>query len=184
MTYAIISLGGKQYRVREGERLLVDRLPEEEGATITPPVLLLAGEGEPALAPGEGAVTATVVRRVKGPKIRIGKYRRRTGYRRHTGFRAALTEIRIDAIAAGRRRAAAKGTASAKAPGGAREAAPAAGALPAGYEELTVAELKKAAASWSADELAAALAYEREHGARKGALATLEAEIARKEGET
>ena len=52
MSYAIISVGGKQYRVREGERLLVDRLPLEDGATFTPSVLLTGGDGEAKLAPG------------------------------------------------------------------------------------------------------------------------------------
>ena len=47
MSYAIISLGGKQYRVREGERLLVDRLPTEDGETFTPEVLLVGGDGAP-----------------------------------------------------------------------------------------------------------------------------------------
>ena len=46
MSYAIISLGGKQYRVREGERLLVDRLPTEDGKTFTPDVLLVGGDGK------------------------------------------------------------------------------------------------------------------------------------------
>ena len=45
-TYAIISLGGKQYRVREGERLLVDRLQADEGKTFHPDVLFLGGDGE------------------------------------------------------------------------------------------------------------------------------------------
>jgi large subunit ribosomal protein L21 len=87
MSYAIISVGGKQYRVREGERLLVDRLPLEDGATFTPSVLLTGGDGEAKLAPGV-VVTAKVVRQAKGPKLTIGKYKKRTGYKRHTGFRA------------------------------------------------------------------------------------------------
>ena len=45
MSYAIISLGGKQYRVSEGQRLLVDRLPTEDGKTFTPDVLLVGGNG-------------------------------------------------------------------------------------------------------------------------------------------
>ena len=51
MSYAIISVGGKQYRVSAGERLLVDRLALEDGATFTPPVLLVGGDGEPQIAP-------------------------------------------------------------------------------------------------------------------------------------
>ena len=51
MTYAIISVGGKQYRVREGEKLLVDRLAHGEGTTFTPAVLLVGGDGETQLSP-------------------------------------------------------------------------------------------------------------------------------------
>ena len=109
MTYAIIKVAGKQYRVREGERLLVDRLREDEGATFSPTVLLIGGDGAPQLEPGDGVVTATVLGETKGPKIRIGKYKKRTGYRRHTGFRASLTRIQIDSIGGGKpARAAAK----------------------------------------------------------------------------
>ena len=55
MSYAIITVGGKQYRVREGERLLVDRLAVEDGKTFTPNVLLVGGDGEPQLrSPGRG----------------------------------------------------------------------------------------------------------------------------------
>jgi large subunit ribosomal protein L21 len=100
MSYAIISVGGKQYRVREGQRLLVDRLALEDGATFAPSVLLVGGDGAPVLSPPEGAVTARVVDQQRGPKIRIGKYRQRTGFRRHTGFRSALTQIEIQSIAA------------------------------------------------------------------------------------
>ena len=90
--YAIISLGGKQYRVQEGDRLLVDRLPNGEGKTFHPDVLFTGGGGKPNLSP-RVQVTAKVVGSPLGEKIRIGKYKKRTGYRRHTGFRAKLTEI-------------------------------------------------------------------------------------------
>jgi large subunit ribosomal protein L21 len=95
--YAIISLGGKQYRVSEGERLLVDRLPTAEGKTFHPEVLLTGGDGKPNLSP-RVQVTAKVVGSALGEKIRVGKYRRRTGYKRHTGHRAKLTEIEIQSI--------------------------------------------------------------------------------------
>ena len=98
MSYAIISLGGKQYRVREGERLLVDRLPHAEGKTFHPDVLLLGGDGKTDLAPKGVQVTARVVAQPLGEKIRIGKYRPKTGYRRHTGFRAKLSQIEIESI--------------------------------------------------------------------------------------
>lgn len=106
MSYAIISLGGKQYRVREGERLLVDRLPTEDGKTFTPDVLLVGGDGDTVLSPKDVTVTVKVVGQQRGPKIRIGKYKKRTGYKRHTGFRAALTQIEIESIGAKQTRAA------------------------------------------------------------------------------
>ena len=98
--YAIISVGGKQYRVHEGQRLLVDRLGTPEGTTFTPNVLLLGGNGKPDLRPEAGLVTARVVGHVRGDKIRIGKYRPKSGYRRHTGFRASLSQIEIESIGA------------------------------------------------------------------------------------
>jgi large subunit ribosomal protein L21 len=97
--YAIISLGGKQYRVREGDRLLVDRLPTGEGKTFHPDVLFTGGNGKPNLSP-RIQVTAKVVGSPLGKKIRIGKYKPKKGYRRHTGFRAKLSEIEIQSIGA------------------------------------------------------------------------------------
>jgi large subunit ribosomal protein L21 len=98
MTYAIISIGGKQHRVREGERLLVERLSADEGATLHPDVLVLGGDGSTELAPKGSEVTARVVEHVLGDKIRIGKYRPKSGYRRHSGHRSRLTAIRIESI--------------------------------------------------------------------------------------
>jgi large subunit ribosomal protein L21 len=98
MAYAIISLQGKQHRVSEGERLLVDRLPVEEGATFTPKVLLVGGDGDTNLDGAGVEVVARVVKHDLGPKIRIGKYRRRTGYRRHNGHRSRITQIEIQSI--------------------------------------------------------------------------------------
>jgi large subunit ribosomal protein L21 len=109
MSYAIISLGGKQYRVREGEKLLVDRVATDEGKTFHPDVLFVGGDGKADFKP-RIQVTAKVVGHVKGEKIRIGKYRRRTGYRRHTGYRSSLSQIEITAIGAKRATAAKKTT--------------------------------------------------------------------------
>jgi large subunit ribosomal protein L21 len=96
--YAIISIGGSQYRVSEGERLLVDRVPHDEKKTFHPTILFLGGDGKADLGPKNAQVTARVVEHVRGPKIRVGKYRQRTGYRRHTGHRSELTEIEIESI--------------------------------------------------------------------------------------
>jgi large subunit ribosomal protein L21 len=176
MDYAIIKLGNKQHRVRDGETLVVDRVTTEEGETFEPVVLL-----------GDTKVTATVVAHERGPKIIIGKYKRRTGYKRHTGFRAASSRLEIT-LGAGTKRAAAKKKEKpaeveqieAAAPTETVEEAPAAvepadaSGAPSGYEAMTVAQIHAAAKDWSHDELEAALAYEQEHGQRKGAVAALE----------
>jgi large subunit ribosomal protein L21 len=126
-TYAVISVGGKQYRVREGERLLVDRLPVDEGKTFHPDLLLLGGDGEAKF--GDSAlkgtqVTARVAAHVLGEKVIVGKHRRRTGYRRRNGHRSRLTQIEIQAIGkkAARASAAAK-PAAAKRPAAKKPAA-------------------------------------------------------------
>jgi large subunit ribosomal protein L21 len=187
VTYAIIKVAGKQYRVREGERLLVDRLHVEDGATFSPTVLLVGGDGDAVLDPSE-SVTARVLGGVKGPKVRIGKYKKRTGYRRHTGFRASLTQIEIESIGAGTGRAgkqaAAAKPAARKEPTTTKAEKPETDrpkGMPSGYEDLTVAQIKDAVSDWNAPMLAAALEYEQAHGQRKGALAALEAAIAAKE---
>ena len=113
--YAIISLGGKQYRVREGEKLLVDRVKTGEGKTFHPDILFVGGEGKADLKP-RLQVTAKVLGHVKGEKIRIGKYRRRTGFRRHTGYRSSLSQIEITAIGAKRSSSAEKKEPAAKKP--------------------------------------------------------------------
>jgi large subunit ribosomal protein L21 len=177
-SYAIISLGGKQYRVHEGERLLVDRLRVDEGATVEPRVLLVGGNGAPDLAPST-TVTARIVGHELGDKIRIGKYRRRTGYKRHAGHRSKLTRIEIESIGAAKRsKAATKPKAEEK---------PKAEAKPAAKTEetaagpdvaaMTIARINEAAAGWSREEVETALEHERSGKARKGALAALEAAL-------
>jgi large subunit ribosomal protein L21 len=200
MDYAIIRLGGKQYRVREGEYLVVDRLKTEEGKSFSPDVLL-----------GDGSmnVTATVLSHERGPKIRIGKYRKRTGYKRHNGFRAATSRVEISLggvnAAAAQKKAAAKKTEAAAAAAeeavATEQAAPAVTAappvaeapvaepaaddhvkgMPAGYEEMTVAQVSDGAKTWNRPMLEAALAYEQDHAARKGAIAAVESALKAKE---
>src|SRR5437763_17138647 len=151
MSYAIISLGGKQYRVQEGERLLVDRLPTEEGKTFHPEVLMLGGDGAFELAP-KTQVTARVVGSALGEKIRIGKYRPKSGYRRHTGFRAKLSQIEIESIGGAKRAEPSK-------PKETKQDAtpPAPKGLPKDYDEMTVAQVADAAPGWRRPQLEAAL---------------------------
>jgi large subunit ribosomal protein L21 len=200
LTYAIIKVAGKQYRVREGEKLLVDRLAEKDGATFSPTVLLVGGSGNetPALDPGI-TVTAKVLGEVKGPKIRIGKYKKRTGYRRHTGFRASLTQIEIEQIGTTKRRAKMRAEAAAETKKAAppADAAPATesklqkrapqpqkASMPSGYEDMTVAQIKEASSDWNRPMLEAALEYEQGHANRKGAIAVIESALAHKEGDS
>ena len=191
MSYAIITVGGKQYRVQEGERLLVDRLKTDEGTTFTPRVLLVGGDGKTDLSPST-TVTARVVSHELGEKIRIGKFKRRTGYKKHTGFRSSLTQIEIESIGAGSRKAAPKAKeepkpvaeepVAAEEPAAAEAEAPARTAHPPkGYEELTVAQIAEAAPGWRRPNLEAALEYEQANANRKGAIAALESALAEKE---
>jgi large subunit ribosomal protein L21 len=183
-TYAIISVGGKQYRVREGETLLVDRLKHGEGNTFQPTVLLVGGNGGTDLSPS-ASVTARVVADVKGEKIRIGKYRAKKGYKKHTGFRASLSRIEIESIGGAKKAAPKKETAAPKAEKPAETAAAPAEdrvkGMPSGYEELTIAQIKAQVGDWNRPMVEAALAYEQAHGARKGAIAALESALAEKE---
>ena len=182
MDYAIIRLGGKQYRVREGETLVVDRLRTDEGKSFSPDVLL-----------GDSGVTVTakVIAHERGPKILIGKYRKRTGYKRHTGFRAATSRVEISL--GGAKKATARKTETApkaEAASPAQAAAPTAAApaedhvkgMPSGYEDMTVAQVSEGAkTTWNRPMLEAALEYEQAHAARKGAIAALESALKAKE---
>lgn len=146
MSYAIISLGGKQHRVRQGERLLVDRVPYAEGKTFHPAILFAGGDGQAELVPKGIEVTARVVRHTLGEKIRIGKYRPKTGYRRHNGFRSRLSEIQIEAI----RQKGAKAAAKPKAEAAGEEAPKAAARTKAAAQPATATV--KPAATKSKDE--------------------------------
>lgn len=171
MDYAIIRLGGKQYRVREGETLVVDRVKADEGKTFNPDVLL-----------GDAKVTAKVVAHERGPKIRIGKYKKRTGYKRHTGFRAATSRIEISLGGSAAKKSA---PAPKKAAEPKQAEAPAAEdhvkGMPHGYEEMTVAQVSEGAKTWNRPMLEAALEYEQAHAARKGAISALESALKAKE---
>jgi large subunit ribosomal protein L21 len=100
--YAVIKTGGKQYKVRVGETIDVEKLAAEEGAQVRlDQVLLAANDG--AIAYGhpviEGAaVTARVARQYKGPKLIVFRYKSKSRYRRRTGHRRQLTQLTIQTI--------------------------------------------------------------------------------------
>jgi large subunit ribosomal protein L21 len=136
MSYAVISIGNKQYRVREGQRLLVDRLPHAEGKTFQPDLVMLGGDGDPKLGPDlKGQqVTVKVAEHVRGEKVIVGKHRRRTGYKRRNGFRASLTRIEVQSIGSTRARSTTAKKEAAAEPAAAKPAAakkPAAARKPA-----------------------------------------------------
>jgi large subunit ribosomal protein L21 len=101
MAYAVIKTGGKQYRVEEGTTLLVERLTDDEGATIALEPLLYA-DGDQSLFGaddlGKIKVEATVVGHERGPKIRVFKFKPKRGYKRTTGHRQELTRIQVTGI--------------------------------------------------------------------------------------
>jgi large subunit ribosomal protein L21 len=100
--YAIIKTGGKQYKVSEGNEIIIEKLEVEENSTVTFEEVLGIFDGEnvkvgtPVV---EGAkVTGTVVKNGKGPKIRIFKYKHKTNYRRRAGHRQPFTKVKIEKI--------------------------------------------------------------------------------------
>src|SRR3954453_3442264 len=104
MSYAVIKTGGKQYSVPEGQTLLIERLPDDVGATVQLQPLLLAGDGDPVFE-GEGLASALVEAEIgaheRGPKLRVFKFKPKRGYKRRTGHRQELTRIRIPSIGKG-----------------------------------------------------------------------------------
>jgi large subunit ribosomal protein L21 len=99
--YAIVKTGGKQYRVESGQRLLIERVAAEEGADVAlEPVFYRSQEAifEPEALKGV-KVTARVLGHVRGPKLRVFKFKPKRGYKRRTGHRQELTRIEVTQIA-------------------------------------------------------------------------------------
>jgi large subunit ribosomal protein L21 len=106
--YAVVTTGGKQYRVEAGSELIVERLAAEPGASVTFDRVLLVGDGD-AVTVGtptvDGAsVSGTVIGEQLGPKLVIFKFKQKVKYRRTNGHRQHMTRVRIDEISAGGKR--------------------------------------------------------------------------------
>lgn len=101
MVYAIVRTGGNQQKVSVGDVIDVDRVDGEVGATITLPALLLV-DGETvtsdSAALADVTVNAEVLGATKGPKIRILRYKNKTGYRRRQGHRQKYTQVKVTGI--------------------------------------------------------------------------------------
>ena len=111
MSYAVVRVGGKQYRVEKGDSLVVDRLSADEGDKLDLEPLLYADGDKSVLEPGELGkvkVQATVTGHERGKKVHGLKFKPKRGYKRRYGHRQDLTRIEIADIKVGARRAAAK----------------------------------------------------------------------------
>lgn len=102
--YAIVRSGGKQYRVREGDEIVVDRLAGEPGADVQLDVLLVDRDGAVSIGaptvPG-ASVAARVAEHVRAKKVIAFKYKNKTRRRQQRGHRQQLTKITITSISAG-----------------------------------------------------------------------------------
>jgi large subunit ribosomal protein L21 len=117
--YAIVESGGQQFRVEKGTRLVVDRLPEDEGAKVLLRAVAFLGDKK-LVAQGADLekvkVEATVAEHLRGPKVRIFKHRPKKGYRRRAGHRQEQTRLEVTAVSMLTRKPAAKKPAAKKAP--------------------------------------------------------------------
>jgi large subunit ribosomal protein L21 len=96
-TYAVIESGGKQYKVEEGTTLLVDRLDAKEGDKVNLRPVLFRGDDVVAAAKdlAKVKVEAKVTEHLRGPKIKVFKYKAKKGYRRRAGHRSELTKLEV-----------------------------------------------------------------------------------------
>jgi large subunit ribosomal protein L21 len=102
--YAVIKVGGKQYRVEQGQTLLVDRQPVDAGGSFTPEVLMTGGDAvETDRSKLTGAVSVKVVEHVRGKKIKVFKFRPKSGYKKMQGHRSELSRIEIESIGAAKK---------------------------------------------------------------------------------
>jgi large subunit ribosomal protein L21 len=101
--YAIVKTGGKQYRVEQGQSLLVERLPASDGDSVTlEPLLVVDGSDVvDGSALSKVTVSARVVGHERGPKLRVVKFKPKRGYKRRTGHRQELTRIEVTEVKRG-----------------------------------------------------------------------------------
>ncbi|MCC2980297.1 LSU ribosomal protein L21P [Sphingomonas sp. OV641] len=98
--FAVVRTGGKQYRVAAGDKIVVEKLEGDAGASVTLSDVLLAGEGSE-LKPTDGlTVAAEIIAQAKGEKVIVFKKRRRHNYRRRNGHRQNHTILKIVSIGA------------------------------------------------------------------------------------
>jgi large subunit ribosomal protein L21 len=108
--FAIVRTGGKQYRVAAGDKIVVDKIDGDAGASVTLGDVLLAGEGSELKSVEGLTVAAEIVAQAKGEKVIVFKKRRRHNYRRRNGHRQLHTILKITAIGAQEKKAKASKT--------------------------------------------------------------------------
>ena len=99
--YAIIATGGKQYKVAEGDIINVEKLGVEAGQTVTFDEVLVVNNGSVQVGNptvSGASVSATVIGDVKGKKVIVYKYKRKTGYHNKNGHRQSHTKVKIEKI--------------------------------------------------------------------------------------
>ena len=121
--FAIVRTGGKQYRVAAGDKIVVDKIDGDAGASVTLGDVLLAGEGSELKSVEGLTVAAEIVAQAKGDKVIVFKKRRRHNYRRRNGHRQLHTILKITAIGAQEKKAKASKAKAATAEGDAPAAA-------------------------------------------------------------
>ena len=100
-TYAIVKTGGKQYKVAVGDLVKVEKIEGEPGTTVSlAPVLVVDGSDltTDAAKLAKVAVTSEIVEHTKGPKIRIHKFKNKTGYHKRQGHRQPITVLKVTGI--------------------------------------------------------------------------------------
>jgi large subunit ribosomal protein L21 len=124
-TYAVIESGGKQYKVEKGTSLLVDRLGAKEGDKVALRAVLFRDKDVIA-EPKElekVKVEAKVAEHLRGPKVKVFKYKPKKGYRRRAGHRSELTRLEVTELKLGGGKTTAKPKAAAKKPSAKKPAA-------------------------------------------------------------
>ncbi len=104
--YAIVKTGGKQYRVAVGDVVTVEKLDLAPGASVAlPAILLVDGENvtTDATELAAVAVTGEILGQVKGPKIKIHKFKNKTGYHKRIGHRQKLSQVKVTGIESGKK---------------------------------------------------------------------------------
>lgn len=111
--YAVLKIGGKQYKVEEGQEIIVEKEFDEIGKSVTLKPLVISDDGKLDIS-GKGSVKITIVEETKGPKVIAFKYKPKKGYAKKIGHRQKLVKIKIEKITKASEKKKASGETTAK----------------------------------------------------------------------